>query len=89
MLCTTLHIQTISRGERRHKIERSRAGRDGRSTARGRALEKIQFLSNQDAGAREDGAVHAELEMKEMMGIEKDMGEERVEGQEGKGCRRR
>ena len=44
---------------------------------RGRALEKIQFLSNQDAGARED---EAELEMKEMMGIEKDMGEERAEG---------
>ena len=28
--------------------------------------------------------MHAELEMKEMMGIEKDMGEERVEGQEGR-----
>ena len=60
--------------------DRAITGRQGRSIYRGRALEKIQFLSNQDAGAREDGAVHAELEMKEMMGIEKDMGEERVEG---------
>ena len=83
----TTYTDNFERGEASQ--DRAITGRQGRSIYRGRALEKIQFLSNQDAGAREDGAVHAELEMKEMMGIEKDMGEERVEGQEGKGCRRR